>query len=780
MKKRCVEWIAAALVFACLFSQALPAFAKGELFLSEYRQSMKDELNSFIGEGVSCAAFSGDYLWLGGKKGLYQYDGSSFRLIPYGEKSLSSPAVSALYADSQGSLWIGTEDRGAVCYRNGSFTFYSGISSPVRCFAENRADGSMLVGAANGSYQISADGIVKQATFLPKNAVVTSFVWGEDGDYLGVTQDGTLLIGVRGLPEDAGEELSQLTSYTFTCVHLASDGVYRLGTNGSEMVLITPLGNGYDFDVVSTSPVEQAQTIYEDDEGRIWVCGETGVGYFDYYEVFQSMDGLMLTGDLQDMTQDTGGGYWFISPTQGVLKLTPSPVWDISLAGKLPRTRVSTVSVYGGRLWVGTQDGLYILSADGRLVENDLTELLEGVEVHCLFPDSQGYLWIGTYGEYGVIRCDQNEGRLYFPAGESGIGGAQVYELSEDRSGNILAATDQGISIIRDSMWLDNMTPETDGLPYAPILTLSSEEETIYAGTAGEGAFLIDRDGVESLFTPGEDALPLINRLIPDQKNDGRWACAGDTVCFWDEEGLRPIRRFPEEELCDALLTEQGELWLLFRSKILAFDAAGLLAEGERAPANRAILMGDGLFTLVSRRSHGCAVREGICFAGQDGLGYIPFTQEYQETAWPRACVSSALVDGSLLMEPQSITLSPESKSVTLNLSCPDFSASGPLTFVCRLEGQDDQSRILDPSCPASVTYTNLPAGEYTFHLQAFTENGDFASEEATFTLVRPWSLRETLTAHLPWIAAGILLLAAGVAAGILGYRCGRKKGAKK
>ncbi|MCI8350505.1 MAG: hypothetical protein HFJ86_04970 [Oscillospiraceae bacterium] len=782
MRKK--QWIqrmlAAVLVFACLFSQAPPALARGELFLYEYRQSIKDELNSFLGEGMSCAVFAGGYLWLGGSKGLYQYDGSSFRCIPYGEQPLTSPAVSALYADSQGRLWIGTQDAGAVCYQDGAFSYYSGISGPVSCFAENPEDGSLLVGAQGGSYQISPQGIVKQASFLPKSASVVSFAWGAEGDYLGVTQDGTLLIGIGVLPEDAGKELSQLTAHTFTQVHLASDGVYRIATDGSEMVLITLFDNGYDFDVVSTAPVEQASAVYEDSEGRIWICGETGAGYFDYYEVFQRVDNLLLNGNMQAMAQDSGGGYWFVSPVQGVLRLTHSPVWDLSMAGGLSHTQVSTVSAYGGLLWVGAQDGLYLLDADGRPVENDLTELLEGVEVHCLFPDSQGYLWIGTYGEYGVIRCDQNEDRLYFPAGESGIGGAKVYELSEDRAGNILVATDQGISIIRDSLWLDNMTPDQDGLPAAPVLTLSGEEEKIYAGTAGQGAFVVDKDGVTSLFTPGEDALPLVGRLVSDEQNGGRWACAGDTLCFWDEEGLRPVRQFPGEELCDAILTEQGELWLFFRSKIMAFDAAGLLSSGERTPANRAILPGDGLFTLVSRRSHGCAVEGGVCFAGQNGLGYIPFTQRRKESAWPKARVSSALLDGQLVMEPSSLTLEPGIRSLTLNLSCPDFSSRGPITFICRLEGQDTQARILDPSSPASVTYTNLPPGDYTFSLQAFTENGDFASEEATLSITRPWSLREALEGHLLWVVAAALLLFAGIAAALLCYQWGKKSGLKK
>ena len=93
---------------------------------------------------------------------------------------------------------------------------------------------------------------------------------------------------------------------------------------------------------------------------------------------------------------------------------------------------------------MGAQDGLYLLDADGRPVENDLTELLEGVEVHCLFPDSQGYLWIGTYGEYGVIRCDQNEDRLYFPAGEW----ENIYDGSI-RQGNRASAAQRSTSSVR-------------------------------------------------------------------------------------------------------------------------------------------------------------------------------------------------------------------------------------------------------------------------------------------------------------------------------------------
>ena len=767
------------LLLGMLWIGAVCGYADGGDFLSRYRQTKRSEIPDYLCEGFSQVVFAQDYLWFGGQEGLYQFDGSEFRKIPYWEGESSSLPVTALYADSQNRLWVGTGE-GAACFQDGVASYFRNVPGDVYCFSENPLTGSVLVGTGSGGYQISPQGIVKPADFLPKSPIV-SFAWGKDGGYVGVTRDGSLLLGIDGLPEDAQDEINRLTSHAFCQVLYGRDQVYRIGTTGSELLLISQVEGDYEYDLVSTAPISGDRRLYEDAEGRIWVCGEMGVGYFDFYEVFQYLDALEVRENFVSMAQDSAGGYWFLSPTGGILQLSPSLVENAGLAYGLPEETVHALAYYNEMLWIGGENGLYLVDSGGDRVYNDLTQMLKGVEVRCLYADSQGYLWVGTVGEYGVIRCDQSNRCVFFPTKDSGIPGAEICTITEDVSGNILVGTDRGISVVRGSLWLDNMTATADGLPRAPVLALGSSSEGIYAGTQGEGAYLITRDELTVITQTEQGPIPQVTRIVEDPQQGGRWVAAGDQLCFWDENGLRTVRIFQDQQICDLVLAPEGELWVLLRTRIWSFDAQSLLAQGGNTPALQVIRAQEGLFTMVSCPSQSCLTPDGLYIAGENGLSFVSCTEVWENPDWIQAEVSSAEIDGAFVLAPREIQLSSQTQKLTLNLSFPDFSNTGRVTYVCWLEGQDSGPFVIDAAQPASVTYTNLSGGDYVFHLQAFYENGDFASNQVDL----PVSLSRERSRGLPgypafWMAAaGMMLLLLPICA-VVCLLVGKRWGAKE
>lgn len=52
-----------------------------------------------------------------------------------------------------------------------------------------------------------------------------------------------------------------------------------------------------------------------------------------------------------------------------------------------------------GQLWVGHNDGVFIVSSDGEVNKH----LFKGVQIHSFFQDSLGEIWVCTWSD-GVYR----------------------------------------------------------------------------------------------------------------------------------------------------------------------------------------------------------------------------------------------------------------------------------------------------------------------------------------------------------------------------------------
>ena len=66
---------------------------------------------------------------------------------------------------------------------------------------------------------------------------------------------------------------------------------------------------------------------------------------------------------------------------------------------------VNCVTSYNGNLFIGTDEGLYVVDSNGKLIaasENELINKLYGISIRDLYVDSSDHLWIATYKIYGV------------------------------------------------------------------------------------------------------------------------------------------------------------------------------------------------------------------------------------------------------------------------------------------------------------------------------------------------------------------------------------------
>lgn len=166
-----------------------------------------------------------------------------------------------------------------------------------------------------------------------------------------------------------------------------------------EMTILfrNPTGNSIKGEVI--------RRISTDSDGVIWFCSEDGwLGCID--PKTRKTGNWNLAGNLNmhDMIMDEDM-IWLCSYGDGLY------VFDLKkkkLIRKydLPDNTLSAgIKLSSGDMLIGSVSGLYLYDT-----ENDgftTIEDLEGYDIHCLYEDSMGTVWIGTYGQ-GIICLDQD------------------------------------------------------------------------------------------------------------------------------------------------------------------------------------------------------------------------------------------------------------------------------------------------------------------------------------------------------------------------------------
>ena len=184
------------------------------------------------------------------------------------------------------------------------------------------------------------------------------------------------------------------------------------GPAAAEQLPITP------FSIAEGLPHSRVLRIYQDSQGFIWFCTGEGLSRFDGYafENYKAEDGLPYS-TLNDILETENGDYWIATNGAGVVLFKPNapraeadrPAWftTYAVASDPAANRVNVLyRDRSGRLWVGTDGGLFLRAASGdkqfQPVPLGLVAPDAEVQVWAMAEDAAGVLWIGT--RFGLVR----------------------------------------------------------------------------------------------------------------------------------------------------------------------------------------------------------------------------------------------------------------------------------------------------------------------------------------------------------------------------------------
>ena len=706
---------------------------------NDYVQSVYSSNNGLpCGEANDIAQTNDGVLWIGTYAGLYRYNGREFRWVDNFE---SVRNVNCLYVDEEGRLWIGTNDNGlTIVIREKVVNVLdqsSGLpSNSVRCIIR-ASDGYYYVGTTGSMQMLVMNNGLKVANTLQEINYADSITADSRGNVAAIASGGRLFLLNEGriLCSIRLTEEQEI----FNCCAFAPDGTLLVGSSTNHIYCYDVSDGDFTLlDVITCEDVACINNLNYLSDGTLFISTDRGISYMDAngYHRINTND---FNNSIDNMLCDYQGNLWFTSSRLGLLRLAKSAFKDVYGAIGMERRVVNAIVTWQGSYYIGTDKGLDVVDKACRSqISNELTAQLNGKRIRCLYVDGEQHLWVCTYGS-GLMEFAP-DGQSWIYNAENGGFGSRARIVMGLLDGTVIAAGDTGISYIRDHK-IQRTIRNEDGLINSMILTLLERSDgTILAGTDGDGIAVL-KDGQVADILTREDGLSsgVILRMIKDPKSEGVFIVTSNSLCYMEPEGaIRVLEKFPYFNNYDIWVKDEDTLFVMSSAGIYVVERDELVANGDIAWE-----------LLDARRGLGTSLTANSWNYYNDGSGelflpcdtgvYIIDVEKYNSDVRSyRMQLASIRLDGVLQPPARTgaITVGQGVSRVELGPEILNYTIQDPNAGYY-LEGHDTQWTIVPQSSLNNIIYTNLPAGEYTFHLAIFDSAGEQVLEEKKFGLVK-------------------------------------------
>jgi energy-coupling factor transport system substrate-specific component len=730
-----IAFMPAFFLHASIYADAMGV--QGENYTS-YVQTIYNSSNGLpCGEANDIVQTSDGILWIGTYSGLYRCNGTE---IKWKDEYESIKNVNCLYVDDEDRLWIGTNDNGFSICVNEKITNVvddkAGLSSnSVRCIVRC-SDGNYYIGTTSYMHVISMDEEVELIDDIEEvNYAVCAAA--DSSNHVATIDTNGILYLLENSKVVTSLELSEGQEIFTTCAFDA-DGVLYVGTS-SNHIYTYDIGSGkfVNKDIYACEDLQGINDIYFSETGGAFICADNGAGYMDEQWNYSSVSTGQFNNSIDNMTVDYQGNLWFTSSRLGVLRLCKSGIVDYYEAIGVERKVVNTSEFWNDMLYVGTDNGLDVLDINNKeAVNNELTKMLSGVRIRCIETDSQNHLWICTYGS-GLWEVDGDDVTVYDT--QNGTFGDRARVVIEMSDGTIVAAGDNGISFIDNGEITDTFKYGT-GLSNAMILSLMEMQDGgIMAGTDGDGIAII-RDGAVQKKLTRADGLSsdVILRTVVDNAGDGTFVVTSNGLCYVSADyTIQTLDNFPYFNNYDIWESSEGKLFVLGSAGIYVVDRDELMSGQE---VNYSLQDAKtGLTSSLTVNSWNTCINGNYLYLSCDnGVYGIDMLETATNTALYKMRIASVKLDQvPYEMETDStFTIERDVNKIEIFPEIINYTTEDPYVSYY-LEGFDNISNVAAQSELGSIVYTNVPPGNYTFHLAILDSDKTTVLEEITYEFVK-------------------------------------------
>lgn len=738
LKLRFDKILAPVAVFACALTFTGVLTAEAVDFYGDYETVTYDSSDGLSTIEINAIAQSEDgFIWAGTYSGLYRYDGNSFELFTIDNRIKN---VMQLYSDSQGRLWIGTNDSGVCCfdYKNGSVKFYAmsdGLAADaIRAISED-AEGNIYIGTVGYTSVINKKGEIKTHSDWEEIFYVQSFAELDDGTMIGVTNGGILFAlkddEILWKKEFEGEEGA---SYTTVC-KVDGDMLFAgTGTNMVEKLSVTKDGAESQGLINIGESKYVNRLVHTDGIGGVLVCCENGLGYIeDGTETMIPLDKEGFDGSLSDALVDEQLNIWFASNKQGIIRYSWNPFENIYRKAGIDGSVVNSAKIKDNRLYVGSDSGLLILDMNTyTTVDEPYLAQFENTRVRQVQTDSAGNIWVSTYGQDGLVRIDPEGNTTNFNDRENGALGERFRFVKELSDGSLVAASTSGLTFIENGAVVATIG-EANGLKTTTILdVVEAEDGTLRAASDGDGIYIIkNRMVVDRIATDDGLGTLVVMKIVPCE---GGYLYITSNALYYDNgKKIKRLNNFPYSNNYDIYISDNKECFITSSAGLYIVKESDLLKDGDYTVTllNRS----RGFSTTFTANAWYELEDEYLYLCCTDGIrkvstkNYDSFDNDYQ------IGIASVVAGGEVVHPTNGKYVIPAvSGRIQIRVALMNYSLSNPLVHIY-LEGVDDEGLTAYQNELSELGYTNLPYGDYKLHVQIVSESTGKVVRDEVFNI---------------------------------------------
>lgn len=716
------------------------------------------------------------FLWIGTEEGLNRYDGITVKSFPI-RPNTASKYIASLY-DNERNIWVGT-DEGVYIYdfTTESFTFFDvetkeqvRITTTVNHIAEDK-DGNLWISTnGQGLFRYSeTQNVLEQYELGELHGIIGSTMADCDNQIWAVSNQSDCGVFRLNKTENKFEPFRFVFSdgreYRSEPLIILEDSEHTiwLGTWESGLQKLDKYAR-------------EAKVYLHPSKGKGVTHIHSMMEYAPHQLLVGSDDGLLLFNTLtEDYTlftenealpyslsnrfvypifKDHEGGVWIGTYYGGINYLSPNNGQFECFAHSRITNSVNG-SVIGrfcedpqGRIWIASDDGgLNCYSPKDRKFTCYLPDAhrnsLSYHNVHALCMDGDN-LWIGTYtGGVNVLNLKTGQFKVYMTRTNdaTSLDGTSSYSIYKDNAGRIWIASMSGINLYNREK--DNFTRVRD----LGVLTIDMDQDReghLWFSTQGKGLFRyhpekqVWKNYTYDASNPHALADNQINCTLID-KDGGIWAGTMNGLCKYnagkDEFETIPLE-IPSQNIC-SIIEDQHILWLTTGKGLVRY------VPGESC---RVFTKDDGLQSEQFMPNAGFKASDGKIYIGSvNGFNaFYPHQIQTNQVSPPVVLTGveiynkAVAVGGKYLPESinrlDKLELSYKDNVFSLLYASLSFCTPGKNEYAYKLEGFDKDWNYVHSQTKA--TYTNLPAGTYTFRVKATNNDGIWSDKEAKLKIV--------------------------------------------
>lgn len=658
------------------------------------------------------------YMWFSTIYGACRYDGRHFEDISFpdtGNGNLHS--VNAVQEVPQGTLWFATT--------GGLFRHCPETAETDEPFALDRditalcadSDGALWVGSRSGGCHIIRGEAMDSVSFSQAGGKITPtaiLVDSRKGVWAG-TSSGKLFF----FDHQAGVFLPTPFESPKSIYDIIEDGVHNLwiSTSGAGVFRYSPQSGAVDaFNVASgTLPDDLARQMARDTEGNVWITTEKGLVRIspdggattirsDSSSPHSLNDNAAYAAYFDPVQENLWIGTFFggvnvCSSFQGPFESYLSSPEEYSADSKV----VSVIVPEEDELLVGTEnDGVFILSSgDGMPKDHLRAPRIAGDNIHSICRDRDGSLWIGTYTCGISYRPAGSSTFRTFNTANSALTTNNIYIIRSDSRGNLWVGTQYG-GLYRYDFTRGSLERFPREFPSHLFIwdIHESRDGDIYLASFGNGLWKLS---VGDGYKPEHISMPVSYCVSISELEDGRLLLGtekqgmavyspltGETICIRRENSL------PDDTIYATLQDGRGNVWMSSNSGIIRSDSAldtfTLFTMNDGLPANR----------FNYNAAYAAPSGDALYFGSTNGVVRITPGVSYGENSDPVIRFGSLYVDGEKvpvgsdilprrLSSDRRLVLGPEDNSFAIDFSDRLYGSRDNIKYAYRMQGLSSQ-----------------------------------------------------------------------------------------